>query len=607
MSEKIKTSVYKMDLQRKFDDLINLFKKEKYIDVPLLENKKEEYNLFLYYHKKVSNPPYWKKFLKSTNIIDESKTEILEEKRSINESFIFIISINNNIYFITWGQGHNIIKDFVQNDFWMDILSRLITDDEHILRAVREKYIIWGMIWSSKFFRKNYNFLENESFWKIYNELKANLDKKIIKEYFWFNEKDLNCIATSSFSLNKSTDFEQLFSLINWCEEIMKKEPTIIFNSVIKVIKSKNKDLINYLEKWLILKMEEENYYLCHENFEKYLSQAKKYTINWTQYFDNLEFDKIENFSDISERINNDWEDVNRVFFDKILKLYLFSFDEDNNILTEWKLFNHILWEYELTDKEFDKINVIRDRNAKKYIQGKNYFFIDWNWYQIKDKFVEDLDNNCGSFIKKNIKENFLDKKWIWNEVIKKWKKDKSFNEWKFNESFIGEENTIVLDKILVDQIEICDLLKYDDNKIYIIHVKKGFDQNMRDLTHQLAISASRIIQDKTNNYKMIWRLYDSLKEKNKSSVSYFKKASKQSEKYTKEEFIDLFKKEIIFVLAFMDPANKDILKNIEEKDNKYKINNFSSNIAKFSLNNLVKTMKENDCNFKITQIFNEI
>lgn len=609
MAEKIKVSLYKMDHEREMSDLINKLNKEKYLPVDLLEESKWDYSLWLYYHKERANPPYWKNFLDSSQIIDNTKNPnilTINKFEWWNESFIFTISISSNIYFVTWGQWHNIIKDFIQDDFGMDILSRLITDDEHILRAVREKYIVWGMIWSSKFFRKNYNFLENESFWKIYQELKANLDKKIIKQYFWFNEEDLNCIATSSFSLNKSTDFNQLFQLIDWCEDIMKIEPKIIFNSVIKITKSKNTDLINYLEKWLILRIQKADHYLCNENFEDYLLKSKKYRIDGTSYFDQLEFDRVESVNDILQRVVKDKEDPDKVFFDKILKLDLFSLDENDKILTRWKLFNHILWEYELTDDEFKRINIYRDRNSDKRIQWKNYFFIDWNWYQIKDKFIDDLNHSCGSFILNNFEEDFLGKKWVWIQKTKK-KDDVSFKEWGFNEAFIWENNTIVLDRVLVDGIEICDILKYDKDNLYIVHVKKGFDQNMRDLSHQLAISASRIIQDKADDYKIIWELYDSLSNKKTSKVSYFIKASGQVDKYTREEFINLFKKNIVFVLAFMDPTNRNIITSIEEKDKQYKINAYGSNIAKFSLNNLVKSMKENDCEFKITQIFNQI
>ena len=61
------------------------------------------------------------------------------------------------------------------------------------------------------------------------------------------------------------------------------------------------------------------------------------------------------------------------------------------------------------------------------------------------------------------------------------------------------------------------------------------------------------------------------------------------------EEFIEIVNKKPIFILAVKDNSTKNRnLKDIEE---------FSSNIAKFSLNELVGNMRNLGIDFKITQI----
>jgi hypothetical protein len=615
MSEKIKISIYKKDEDVNIDDILSYLTKVKYSKIELLQDEKNDFKLNLYYNKRRPSIPNWKDFLKWSWLINEAKSkEILKyvSEKWWNESFVFIFSNSINTYFVTWWQWHNVISLFIQDDFWMDILSRLITEDEHILRAVKEKYLVWWILWSSKFFRKNYNFLENESFWKIYNELKANLDKDIIKKYFWFNAWDLNCIATNSFTLNKYLDFNELFYILNWCENIIKDlPPKIIFNSVEKIIKNRNSDLLTYLQNWLIEKIKQEDHYLCHDDFEKYLSEAKKYKIYWDTYLETLEFYELERISNILNKILGDWKYPD-IIFNKILNLSIVSYDENDEILTEWKLINHIIWEYELLDKEFEKINEYRTRRAEKKISWKSYFFIDWNWFIIKDKFLEDLDNKCWRFINNNYVNWILHKKW---EVIEKtnwkWKKYKTFIENQFNSSFFWENNFIVLDKVIVNEIEICDILKYDSDNLYLIHVKKWFDQNIRDLTNQIFISSSRILHDKANGFSLIWDLYDEIISKKTSTDTYFKSVWNQIDesKFPKSEFIKLFNKNIIYVLAFMDEWNRDIkaccIEDTSSWISKFKISEYSSNIAKFSLNNLILSMKDNDSNFIITQIFN--
>jgi len=72
--------------------------------------------------------------------------------------------------------------------------------------------------------------------------------------------------------------------------------------------------------------------------------------------------------------------------------------------------------------------------------------------------------------------------------------------------------------------------------------------------------------------------------------------AGKQTEQYSEKEFLRLFDKELFFVLAVLDTASSKVRKISD-------INTFNSNIAKFSLRELVKEMKSLDINFKIAQL----
>ena len=76
----------------------------------------------------------------------------------------------------------------------------------------------------------------------------------------------------------------------------------------------------------------------------------------------------------------------------------------------------------------------------------------------------------------------------------------------------------------------------------------------------------------------------------------YFDKIGKQTESLTEEDFVDLFaSKNIVFVLAVLDTAaNQRKITKMED---------FNSNIAKFSLQELSKEMRMLDVDFKIAQI----
>jgi len=154
----------------------------------------------------------------------------------------------------------------------------------------------------------------------------------------------------------------------------------------------------------------------------------------------------------------------------------------------------------------------------------------------------------------------------------------------------------MVLDKITPENIELCDMLKWDNDNLYLIHVKSGFGNTMRDLCAQISISANRLVQDRkaTPSKEFVKKVYQSLKNKN-GGEGYYGLAGAQTNNMMEDEFLELFDKQKHFVLAILDTSTSEReLQNIEE---------FNSNIAKFSLDVLTKEMAGIGQNLQIGQI----
>lgn len=212
------------------------------------------FKLVLFYQKKPSDPK-WKEFLCS---LAKEGQAILDEKQSWAEGFILLLSDNSkkNLYAVTGGPGYFAIQDYIYEDFGIDVFSRLIKKEDKILKGTREKSFIGGILGTTKHFRKNFNLFETDSFGKIYQELKASLDKKSLVENLGFSEEDLKkgsvCIAKSSFKINKAISFDQLLSLIIGCEHILETKDPIPINNVQKISKNRNIALIQLLEDTLV-------------------------------------------------------------------------------------------------------------------------------------------------------------------------------------------------------------------------------------------------------------------------------------------------------------------------------------------------------------------
>jgi len=540
-----------------------------------------EYEIILLY-KKNPQSPKWKRFL--TGIARDNQ-DILKEMQSWAESFVLLFahSTTGNLYAVTGGMGYFAVQDVIDDDFGIDIISRLIKKEDRILKAIREKSVMGGVLGSTKHFRKTYNLYENDSFGKIYQELNATMDTEMLTTHFGFSvdelKRDSVCVAKSSFRINKAISFEQLLKIVNGCEYVLDNLTPIAINNVEKVIKKRSQDLIqqldNRLYEQLWTRYEDSSatidFDLCHKEYEDYLT-ASAYVIkkNTSQnnYFGDYEFETLQNIDSLFEQMKTvdepprDASSLRKLL--SVLKIY--SYDEESNELTKGWLYNHIFGDID--------------------IDGTKYFLIDNNWYRIKLGFLNELNASCKEFIQSNAYEG-LGK--LWDYPSKK--------ENEYSKEYIGEPNTLVLDKITPSNIEPCDILIWNQQDLFLVHVKAAFGNTMRDLCSQIFIAANRIKADRNSSLEYIGEIYDELQNKVGSGDTYFDLVGRQTEGVSRDEFVNLFTtKRHVFVLAVLDTATTE--RDIREPQQ------FNSNIAKFSLQELIKGMKGIDVDFRITQVF---
>jgi len=603
--EKLQLAIYKInsnnDLFSKKEDKLTALsehiKNKGFIPQKLKSNLDINYQMSLFYK---NNPlkPQWKDFFR---VIAEHDQNILDKNKSCAESFVMLVlnTSSKNLYAVVGGLlGYYEVQDFIDDDFGVDILSRLITKEDRILKSVKEKSMMGGILGVTKFFRKNYNLFENDDFGKIYQELKVNLNKNILQNQFGFSLNDIKngstCIAKTSFKINKSINLSQLFQIISGCEYVLENPDNkpelkpISINNVEKIIKNKNQQLIQNLENelfnqlWKKFNNEEDcfDFDICHKEIEQYLTASKyiiKKNLSENNFFNKFEFEKLENIDILFQKIKelkNPLENKN-AFIELIRSLKIYSYDvEDQKYpMTKGLLLYHIFGDVSFKDKK--------------------YFLIDNNWYEIKNSFINELNKSCQSFVKNNFCK-MLNKKWNYP----------SESENVYNKKYISEKpkdkKVIVLDKITPDNIEPCDILMWDDDRVYFFHIKAGFGNTMRDLCSQIYISANRIKRDINSSREYIGKVYDVLVNKKTSSDNYFSEAGKQTDNITKDEFINILTtKKLVFVLSVLDITTKKRLLQTN-------ISHFNSNIAKFSLQELIKGMKGIDVEFKLAQILKE-
>lgn len=591
MSEKLQIGIYQLK-----DEILEVKKGKKpklvIIDINFLSkefrskgyssqlvqpNLSKNFDLHLYF-KRTPSEIKWKDFIDK---ISESDQMILKHTKTYGESYILLLRnlSSNIIYATTGGFGHTALQGFAEGDFGLEILSRILKAEDKTLRSTKEKNLTGGILGEVKFFRNDYNLNENENFGNFYQELHSSINIKLLTTIFGFSKNEIDsdclCVAKNSFAIKKSISFTQLITIIEKCESLIKTVTPVVEINGVKKLNKTNKALIAELESELDKsivarysgKSSNISIELCHKDFDKYL-HADNFILEYKINGKKVETEYDEPLKNIDKVLSNINSNVSNLKVSKLKTLissaHIEGRADNGDQLTSDLLRNHFYTE--ITHK------------------GKSYFLSDCEWYEIKSSFTKKLNEQCQSFIDDSIFHKRLAK---WNYPHE--------SENIFNAKHIGRTDFLVFDKFTPENIEVCDILYWDADYVYFIHAKAGFDNSMRDLSHQIFIAARRVKEDMKTGYLFIEKLYDEVK-KTKGRSSYSNNAKNQLNSISKDDFTNLFKsRKPVFVLAILDTAVNQRGLN--------KIDLFSSNIAKFSLNELIKNMRNLAVDFQIYEI----
>jgi hypothetical protein len=167
-----------------------------------------------------------------------------------------------------------------------------------------------------------------------------------------------------------------------------------------------------------------------------------------------------------------------------------------------------------------------------------------------------------------------------------------------FTDQYLGKTGSLVLDTITEENIEACDLLLYSPEALYLVHVKRGFNNSMRELAAQVSLAARRIAQDSLSDYEFITAIEAQARSGYKSESLRLKEIARQS--FPAGGLVGLFKgrklSRIVFCLAFADKSD-------QVRDIKTDLAKFESNMAKFSLLQLSQEVRKYGFEFKVVQL----
>lgn len=517
--------------------------------------KKFDRKCYLY---RQNNNISWKAFANTflKNKIKNGKIE--------NISLILLIKEKNNdeIFVICFGAiGNQILKKFFDDDFGFDIVSSFVDFNKNNVKSKKSQNLAGSIIGQIDLYRQLHSITDMDDFGKIFQELDISLECNELKKFGIDIDKQKLCSAKSSFKIRTGICSNDIEKYIEGCIEAL-KNPKQSINKIKKIYdkSEKEKILSAAISKITDDILSGKVYELNHKDFEKY-TQADIYKCTYNRKTSEFEYGDSLNCLLKKFNVEIDNKSIKNFIFKGTIKSY-----ETNSTIPSTN--DHI--------EKYIHIECI--------FQNKNYFIINGDVYQIEENFFDFINQKIKQYKNSDI---FVDNTTVpfnmesWNTNIK--------DEEEYNNLYKNKQGYIVFHPRKLENIELCDFIKYDEKNLYLYFVKDGFDNNIRALSSQIKTCTKLVKDFNLSNSSFIEDYYNKFMKQEKDT---------NAKKLSTDQFIQLFKeKKIKYIFAYKDKSNNS--RNLENNPEQ-----FNSNIAKMELLSLITYMNSYSINsLKIVQI----
>lgn len=394
---------------------------------------------------------------------------------NVNVSYVLFYVNDDSIYAMTGGYGNHLIKNYIEKNWGLHLMPKLVRKDSVVIRQLKENNFIGNTSSMSKANRKTTNIMLEQDMNTIFRELSVELEKSICEELgieYTIDEspgKKVGMVLKDALFIRRSFTLTELKKIIKKLEVLERKDNNFPLGYFVesKRLGIKTEELSSELVNIMVQK-KIENVQLVGDDYLDYYTTASKYILldeNSNEYYTSSEPISLEYIFARFER-----DDI------KLTKNFLKTF------LKKWRI----------ETKDSKGNNMLMPLPIINAIQG----FVEYGENKIPCYIFQGQWYCMDGYYQKNLEQEYED---IYDACIKESEKIKSqFNLCKtvgsedlYNNSFFDSKNVIVGHKALIDNIEIADMFYWDDIYVYLMCNKIEFDgSGSRDLTNQVWASA---------------------------------------------------------------------------------------------------------------------
>lgn len=543
-----------------------------------------EFQILQYINTPNFKPPSWLRLSKQAAV----KSEKLNSIRNKNYALLMFFFSRSEIFVITGGHSYRIIEEIVDYDFGFNVVERLINPSETEIRSLSERGFVGIELASSRFFKSNFVFHDNDDFGKFYRGLEAFVDEKaLIRLGVKTEKKKLLVKGEAGFKIDTSIDLETILNRVSRLSKLLKSglEPGFEINPFRNVRLKELSSFVNTPKKYkgreLGAVLDEELYLQYFQTLNSPALDKEIFHPSLMEYLDssliylqrNREYHKIS---------------TNQKIY---LKTLLRPFNVETNSL-KFETFIEWITKVRTIIKSEDSGSEVSNRKLSEWLSGEvelndnRYIKFENIWYTYSFNFITDINRRLDSMFEK-----------IEICELPHWRVDESDYEEDYNRSLLSKiDSGIMGDTVKYKNIELADFISNNDQEMVIYHVKNGLDRNLRVLQSQILNSAKILSDIRISNFE-----HPEIKE-------YFERLIKFSMRNGGDKIsFEVFKNDYLkrdslrFVFAYATRR-----KTVDKEQILEEIKSSRSSIAKISILHTYYTLKSKDIRMSISKIYRE-
>ncbi|CBH22631.1 protein of unknown function [Acetoanaerobium sticklandii] len=478
---------------------------------------------------KTRNEPDWKPLIE--RMISSEKEP---EKKGISDftienisvSYLMFYTYEGSIYAFTGGYGSTYIKNFIELYFGLYLVPKLVKKSNPVVKRILENSIT-GNRASIQFSNRDVtSFLTEENMGSIYKEMNIEIDSQLAKELgINFGEtesvdKKITLGNKDSIVINRTLGIKELKRVVQKINKIEVRKDNFVLSYFIPVRKIgiKESDLTEELIRNHLMNKDFDSIAIVGDEYEKYYFNSSKFIVELSDGSILLESTEPITVKEVFDAVEKNLKFNLTKVRDVLKKATISTYDEANN-------------------ESLFPIPLIKVIQGLIDYAGKTYYLFNGTWYIFNDKYVENLGKQFKE-LNKMIEPQVESLKVKFNLNL-----DKKMSEDPYNRLFIEDTNECLIyaHTTNMSNIEIADLIFWDEENLYLMHNKTKFDgAGVRDLTNQI-LTSSEFLQKMFMNDRVSFLndYYAKLKRNSEISVS-------------EEAFRELFDKKIHYIAGFI-------------------------------------------------------